>query len=326
MNQKVWVIDDPSEKQVSASKINQRIIPVFQQNSTTQRSPSLAYSLSLIIWGCGQFYNRQWKLGILFLLLMINFYLSMGIIVIYRESIKSFFEAINVNYSEPLLIFGFVYLLGLIVWHFNAWQAYLKSIKINARYHKDIKMTLFPAVCSLLVPGWGQALNGQTKKGLFFQLFGLTGLATLPFILIIFLVWPTLEASRSRLIIEWIFAISIFLSPIIIMMWILNIYDAVKVSIDNTIKESLPIRFKYATNRFRYHIQLYGWKHAVLPLIRRNILIILLLIFCVITYHSVPKKFYVQQLQNLGHRMSEKEMTVIPSVIKKLLNNINLGN
>jgi hypothetical protein len=325
MIQKVWVIDDIPEKQVSATDVNQRIIPVFQQKITKQRNPSLAYSLSIIIWGCGQFYNRQWKLGILFLLFMINFYLFMSIVVIYWESIRSFFEVIYVDCSGPLLIFGFVYLSGLIVWHLNAWQAHFKSLKSNARFHKDIKITLLPAVCSLLMPGWGQVLNGQTKKGLFFQSFALTGLATLPVIFIIFLVWPTLETSRSRLIIEWIFSISIILLPFILMMWILNIYDAAKVSIDNTKKEPLPIRIKYATNRFCYHIQIYGWKNAVLPLIRRSILIILLLIFCVITYHSVPKIFYVQQLQNLENRMSEKEMTVIPSIIKKLLNSISLG-
>jgi hypothetical protein len=325
MSQKVWVIDERPEKQISATKIDQRITPVVQQKNNKQKSPSLAYSLSIIIWGFGQFYNRQWKLGIIFLLFMINFYLFVSIVVIYWESIKSFFEAINVDCSGPLLIFGFSYLSGLIVWHLSAWQAHFKSIMINARYHKDSKIKLLPAVCSLLMPGWGQVLNGQAKKGLFFQSFALTGLATLPFIFIIFLVWPTLEASRSRLIIEWIFSISIILSPFILMMWIVNIYDAAKVSIDNTKKEPLPIRIKYATNRFRYHIQIYGWKNAVLPLIRRSILTFLLLIFCVITYHSVPKQFYVQQLQSLGNRMSEKEMTVIPGIIKKLPNSISLG-
>jgi TM2 domain-containing membrane protein YozV len=320
MSKKVWVIGDGPEKQVSATKISQRNISTFQEKSTKQRNPSLAYSLSIIIWGWGQFYNRQWRSGILFLLFMINFYLFMSIVVIYWESLKS----ICFDCSGTLLIFGLFYLSGLIVWHFNAWQAYFKSIKSNIKPLNGIKMTLLPAVCSLLMPGWGQLLNGQTKKGLFFQLFSLTGLATLPFILIIFLVWPTLEASRSRHIIEWIFSISIILSPFILMMWIFNIFDAAKVSIDNTKKETLPIRIKHAANRFRYHTQIYGWKNAVRPLIKRNILIILLLIFCVITYHYVPKKFYMQQLQNLGYRMSEKEMTVIPSIIKKLPNSISL--
>jgi hypothetical protein len=172
------------------------------------------------------------------------------------------------------------------------------------------------------MPGWGQLLNGQVKKGLFFQLFALAGLAALPFILIVLLVWPALEASRSRVIIEWIFSISIILSPIILLMWILNIFDAA-MSLDN-IKKGPLLRIKNATNRFRYRTQLYGLKNAVLSLIKRTTLVILLLIFCGITYHFVPKKFYMQQLQHLGSQMLEKEMTLIPGIIKKLPH-ISLG-
>ena len=316
MSRKVWVIEDSPEEQVSATNISQRIIPAYQQKSTNYRNPSLAYSLSIIIWGCGQFYNRQWRLGILFLLFMINFYLLMSIFVIYWESVTFAFELIYIDSSGTFLIFGFFYLSGLIFWYLNAWQAYYKCIKINARSPEGIKMKLLPPVCSLLMPGWGQILNGQTKKGLFFQLFGFAGLATLPFILIMLFLWPALEASRSRLITEWIISISIMLSPFILMMWIYSMFDAAKVSIDNTKKASLPRRIKNAGNRFRYHIQIRGWMNALLPLIKRTILVILLLIFCVISYHSVPKKFYMQQLQNLSNRMSAKEMTVIPNIIK----------
>jgi len=325
MSRKVWVIEDSPEGQVSPTKISQRIIPAIQQKSDKQRNPSLAYSLSIIIWGWGQFFNRQWRLGILSLLFMINFYLFISIVIIYWESFRFYFELVYFDCSGALLVFFLFYLSGLIFWYFNAWQAYYKRIMINAMSSEGIKMQLLPPVCSLLMPGWGQLLNGQTKKGLFFQLFAFTGFATLPFILIILFVWPTLEASRSRLIIEWIFSISVILSPFILMMWIYNIFDAAKVSIDKTKKASLPRRIKYARNRFRYHMQIRGWKNALFPLIKRTMLVILLLIFCVITYHSVPKKFYMQQLQNLGNRMSQKEMTVIPGIIKKLLNSISVG-
>jgi len=325
MNKKVWVIDDIPKKQVSAIKISQSNIPIFKQNSPIQRNPSLSFSLSLIIWGCGQFYNRQVRLGMLNLLLMINFYLFMSIGIMHWKSIKSSFETIYVDGSGTLLILGFFYISGLIVWHLNAWQAYFKSISISERSFKGIKMKLLPAVCSLLMPGWGQLLNGQTKKGVFFQLFALTGVAILPFIFIILIVWPMLESSRSRLIIEWIFSIGVVLSPFILMMWIVNIFDAAKVSINNTKKVPLPKRITYAIKKYRYHIQIYGLKNAVLPLIKRTTLAILLLIFCVITYHSVPTKFYMQQLQNLGNRISEKEMTVVPHIINKLTNNFSPG-
>ena len=186
MNQRVWVIEDNPEKQVSTPKINESIISTFQQKSTKERNPSLAYSLSIIIWGCGQFYNRQWRLGIMFLLYMINFYLSMIIAINYWKPMKSFFESIGIDFSTMLLIFAFFYLLGLIVWQFNAWQAYLKSIKINPRSHKGIKIRFFPAFCSFLMPGWGQLLNGQTKKGAFFSVIRFNWFCHIIFIISLF--------------------------------------------------------------------------------------------------------------------------------------------
>lgn len=316
-NKKVWVIED-SPGQVSLIQKSQKNIPTIKQKRSEQRNPSLAYSLSIIIWGCGQFYNKQWKSGVLFFLLMIMFYAFMGITVTFWESITSSFESVYVNRSATFLILNFFYVLGIIVWHFNAWQAYFGSIKINQKAPKGLRGKLLPAVCSLLIPGWGQLLNGQTKKGLFFGLLLLTGLVALPFILVTLLAWSTLDASRSRIIIEWIFSISIILSPFFLLMWIVNIFDAAKVSIDHTKKVSLPRRIKYAIKRFRYDIQIYGRKNAVLSRLKRTTVVIILLIICGTAYHFVPKEFYMRQLQHLGNRMSGNEMTVIPRIIKKL--------
>jgi hypothetical protein len=320
-SKKVWVIED-SPGQVSLTQKSQKNIPTFKQKSkqksSEQRNPSLAYSLSIIIWGCGQFYNKQWRFGVLFFLLMIMFYALMGITVTFWKSITSSFESVYVNRSATFLILNFFYLLGLIVWLFNAWQAYFRSIKINQKAPKGLKGKLLPVVCSLLIPGWGQLLNGQTKKGLLFGLSLLTGLVALPSIFVTLLAWSTLDASRSRIIIEWIFSISIILSPFFLLMWIVNIFDAAKVSIDHTKKVPLPRRIKYAIKRFRYDIQIYGRKNAVLSRLKRTIVIIILLIIGGTAYHFVPKKFYMQQLQHLGNRMTERDMTVIPDIIRKL--------
>jgi hypothetical protein len=318
------VIDSP-EKNVFTARTRQKTVPALQQKSGSQKNPSTAYSLSMIVWGCGQFYNRQWKSGALFLIFMINFYLYLSIAVMYRGTVRSSFSLMSVDGAGTLLVFGFFYLAGLVMWNVSAWQAYFKRIEMNAAAPKGVKVTFLPPLCSFLLPGWGQLLNGQIKKGIFFQFFTIAGLAAFPFIFIIFIEWPTLEASRTRLIIEWIFSISIFLSPCILIMWLCSIFDAAKVCMDNTKKEPLTKRVKYAAKRFRYHVQLYGWKNAARPLIRRNILLILLVILCVTTFHSVPEKFYLQELQNLENALSEKEMTVIPGIIKKILNGISVG-
>ena len=129
MSQKIWVIDDNYEEQAAADDTVREGTSQDQRKSARRTNPSLAYSLSILVWGGGQFYNGQWRLGTLFLLFMMNFYLLLGIGVMYWEPITSFFGAINVNSSGTLLMFGFIYLSGLIVWYFSAWQAYFRSIQ-----------------------------------------------------------------------------------------------------------------------------------------------------------------------------------------------------
>jgi hypothetical protein len=320
MSKKVWVIEDPHEEPVFKTPKPERIISAAQYTNIKQVNPALAYSFSLLIWGSGQFYNRQWKLGILFMLLMINFYLIMSIVIMYWEPIKTSCGPLCDNNSGILITSISFYLSGLIIWHFNALQAYFKTYKINAKSFKGISIRLLPVICSLLMPGWGQFLNGQTKKGLLFQTFALAGLAAFPTIFIIFLFWPILEASRARIILEWIFTISIFLAPLILMMWLFSIFDAAKVNINDIKKEHLSKRIKYAINKFRHRIQLYGWKNAMIFYIKRTVLISLFLILFVISYHFFPTNYYIHKLQNMGNHMSQKEMTVIPNLIKRLKN------
>lgn len=326
MSQKVWVIEDVQEKQVSATNSRQKTSVEYKQANNKQRNPAIAYSRSVIIWGWGQFYNRQRRSGIRLLLCMISFCLFIGVVVMYRDTVVSSFDGMCLHCSNILVVFGSLYLTGLVFWLLNAWHAYFQSMKINSGTPGGIRTTLLPVVCSFLLPGWGQLLNGQTKKGMFFQVFALAGFALFPFIVVVFAVWPTLGASPSRNLIEWIFSISLILSPLIFLMWLLSIYDAVKVGMDSTIKASFSKRMKYAANRVRHSIQIYGWKNAALPFIKRTTLATLLLALCIITYDHVPRKFYVQQLESFGHRMSKQEMTLLPHLIRRLLHSAGSPN
>lgn len=322
MSEKVWVVKENYKR--SDSYASGGVISAFHQG-VKQKNPALAYSLSLLIWGCGQLYNRRWKSGTLFFLFMIMFYLSMGMIIIYWTTIVNFFGSLNVSRSETLLICGFFYLSGLITWHFNSCHAYFKTIKINNNSFKGIKSILLPAACSLLIPGWGQFLNGQPKKGICFQIFSLAGLFAFPAILIVFLFWPTLEVSQARLMVEWIFTISLIFSPLIVMIWLFSVYDAARVSMNNIKKEPLRKRIGYQINRYRHDIQVYGRKNAMLSIVKRIVIVILLLAFGVIGYHYIPKKYYIQQLTDLADKISQEGMTVIPDLINYFCDNITAG-
>lgn len=319
MSQKIWVIGEDNEKPFSNVQGSGSINASIQDKHPRQRNPAIAFSLSLFIWGCGQFYNGQRKLGFCFFLLMIQFFLFIGAGILYANSIKASLALLSVNTSVIFLICGLFYLCGLFIWYINTWQAYSRAVEINGNPFRGIRNTMLPVICSFLMPGWGQYLNGQRKKGLFFQSVSLAGLTVFPALLVIITVWPALEASGARLTVEWIFALCIIMSPVILVMWLLSIYDALKVNKHNLKKEPLSKRVGYAAKKFRYNIQIYGWKNVFLMFSKRIVLLILLLMFCAVSYHFFPEKFYMQQFQNLESRLSQKEMTVVPRLMKNVL-------
>ncbi len=324
MSQKVWVVREHNERAVADAQITGRISE-FHQEKPKHRNPALAYSLSLFFWGCGQLYNRRWRSGILLFFSMVIFCSSMCMIVIYWNSLVNFFGSINISRSETLLICAFFYFSGSLVWYFNSCHAYFKTVRNNGYPFEGVKSVLLPVVCSFLIPGWGQFLNGQSKKGVFFQIFWFAGLIALPAVLVVSMIWSTLDSSQARLVIEWIFTISIIFTPFILTIWLFGIYDAARVSMDNLRREPFRKRIQYQINRYRHNIQMCGWGNTILPITKRIVLIILLLVFGAVNYQYIPKSYYIRHLQGLGDRFSQKGMTVIPHLINNFGNYISPG-
>ena len=80
----VWLLNDPRESS------DQRFhAPLSAMPGDGGRNPAVALSLSLWVWGGGQFYNRQWQLGFLYFLFMINFYLFPSVIIHYWTPIST---------------------------------------------------------------------------------------------------------------------------------------------------------------------------------------------------------------------------------------------
>ena len=102
MPDKTWVLHDPDEKSIS-----QEDTVGFQKN------PALAFSLSLLIWGGGQAYNGQSRLGFLFTLFMANFYILLGLVMVYWEFIVSSLKTVPFTYSDIIVACGMFYFLGM---------------------------------------------------------------------------------------------------------------------------------------------------------------------------------------------------------------------
>lgn len=317
MNEKVWVIDDFDEKPLRRSPTSQREEPsTVKQRARRERSPALAISLSLLLWGGGQFYTRQRKLGVLFMLLMANFYMFLGVAVVYRESAAQLLQSVHVTRSFALAALWICYFTGLVIWIINAVHAYYSTTKTLRGPFEGVMNPLLPFLCSLVMPGWGQFLNGQAKKGLFFMCFGVTGLAALSSVLIIFPLLPTLEPSGARLFLEGVLAASVVASPVLLLMWILGVHDATRVCMDSFKKEPLQKRITHAFNSVRRKT----WFRSAIPHMKQDLLLVLLLVLSMIVCrHYFPRNYYVDTLRNLRGELARKEMVLLPRLIDRVL-------
>ncbi len=282
------------------------------------RNPAAAFSMSLFFWGGGQFYNRQNKLGTLLLLLMINYYILLGMAVILRWPVQIL---LDINHAETLLVFIGIYFSGLCIHLLNAWQAYIKASSLRSNSFKGTRLVLWPAICSLLVPGWGQFFNGQFKKGVLFQMAALAGFTSFPAILIIFHFWPLLENSGARIILDKLFTIFIIISPVVFIMWLFGIYDAVKVCLNDIKKENILRRL----SRIDSKVEMDGWIEYIFPQGKRLAMLSLFLIFSlIISYNYLPQKYYVHQLEKMKTTLSQREMVITPDLINRFIQSLNI--
>ncbi len=302
----VWVIgDSPGGK-----KANPAVNPRKEKN------PALAFSLSLLVWGCGQIYNGQRILGFLFMLLMADFYAVLGLAVFYFTFIPSSLPLVSITSSQVLGAWWVVYLSGLVLWSFNAIHAYHKSMQTQAGSFQGVNSRLFPPFFSLLIPGWGQFLNGQPKKGSFFLLVFFGGHFVVSTFLLMQFLWPVLNFSSDRLLLEKAVAAAAFLFPLVFLLWGLGIYDAARVCMDPVKKEPMRKRIEYAVNRMR----LKGWKRGLAPRAKLTFVLGLFLVLSLaIGYSYFPQKDYTGLLKSLRLRLSNEKMVLLPSIIDHFL-------
>ncbi|UCG79000.1 MAG: hypothetical protein JSV21_04000, partial [Nitrospirota bacterium] len=161
MQDKVWQINDPTDK-TQVIKRGQR---PGTKSIRRKKDPAKAVSLSLLFWGGGQIYNDQVGRGVVFLLIMTAVYAGIAIFAFSWDTIVSAmdYESLPIDYIG--IIFGVVFLFSIMLWAFNANQAYHKAVRINREPYGGTGNKVLPFVCSLVIPGWGQFLNGQDKKG-----------------------------------------------------------------------------------------------------------------------------------------------------------------
>jgi TM2 domain-containing membrane protein YozV len=305
---KVWIIEDPDE-------LLRRPRTRRTQTEAPEKNPAKAYSWSVLLWGGGQYYNNQGMKGFCFYLLMFAFYNGTVFTVMFWRDIVQFLRDSGISVSVFLLVALALQLCTLISWSLCCSNAYHEAAKTRKKRFSGTRSRVFPFLCSLLLPGWGQFLNGQPLKGSVFAGFSVVSYFSLVAIPAILLAWKDLEPSTARFLVESVFTIAVLFVPLIPFVWMFSSYDALKVSLYELKKDPLWARIKAANNRRRNQ----GWVRGIFPQLKRTfVLVLFLAFFLIVVYNYSPQRFYAGELASARSSLQSQEMTLLPDLLRWL--------
>ncbi len=310
--EKVWFIEDPDERPRTRKGGD-------RAPSQDEKSPAAAYSLSLLLWGAGQFHADLVVKGLAFFFLMIFVAAGTVMAVLQREELLPLLPSIGLARSDAFLLGESLLLAVLVFWAYNAADAYHCAALERSRPFAGVKNGVLPAFCSTLFPGWGQYLNGQPVKGGIYASLSVVGLFALLSAALTLAAWPFLEPSASRDIIEGVFASAVLVALPVPLVWLFGCYDALKVSRDEYLKEPLRERIKAMNNRRRTQ----GWVRGVFPRIGNIFaLSLLLVVFVAAAYWAFPEGYYLSLLDQASQALRHRGMTILPEIIRTTLSRI----
>jgi TM2 domain-containing membrane protein YozV len=284
---------------------------------TDEKSPARAYTYSLLFWGAGQSYSGQRIKGVLFQTCMFLFLTGTVLFSVFKNDFLSLLQAYGISRADAFLSFEVLLFSVLMFWTFNAGDAYHAATNGRRIPFRGVSNRAVPLLCSLLVPGWGQFMNGQPVKGSVLAGFSVVGFFSLLTIPAALANWPFFEASESRTAIEAVFTITVLYAPFIPIIWLISGYDALKISLDDTKKETLLDRVMVAVSRLRME----GWVRVVFPRVRSGALQALLLglIVLAVNRYYAPANYLYAQLTGAEAWLQQQGMTLVPDLINRLL-------
>ncbi len=309
---KVWEIKDPDQLLKSMTK--RRIRKTAEL--LDKKDPAKAFTLSLLYWGGGQLYNDQITKGAVFVITMVLLFVFSVLGATNAGELLKFLRERKVPLSDAFLYLEIALFLIILVWVVNAGDAYHHAKRMRKSPFRGVSSRLTPLLGSLILPGWGQFLNGQQLKGSLFSAIAVVGIFSVLSLILTLLAWPLLDASDSRFLVEGIFAVCIAIAPFVPFLWLLSAYDAFRVSLDDLKKEPVWERIKAAYYRCRSQ----GLVRGVVPHIKLTLILVLFLaLSAIVVKHSFAKGFYLDRLAQLRSYLSSQGMTIVPGFVSKIL-------
>lgn len=130
-------------------------------------SPAAAGTLSLFVWGLGQLYNGDRKLAALFLLCEVQVVAFHYLMIKAWSQIRAFAHTFFISEWELMLYASSIDFCLIFFMIYNVAQAYRAAEAHQGRF-MGLHRPLVAGLASSLIPGWGQLLNGQLGKAIFF--------------------------------------------------------------------------------------------------------------------------------------------------------------
>jgi len=320
--EKLYVVPDRDElPRIEEIEYEFRRQSRSQAPARKEINPAMAFTYSLLFWGGGQLHNNQDWLGFALAVLMFVFYGCLAAAAIWWDVCLDLIRLLQVDISYVYTGTVAFSVMGLTVWFSSAAQAYLKAAASRVTPFDGVNSRFFPFLCSLLIPGWGQFLNGQLKKGTLFLLTSLAGYTSASVALVTVVFWPILDGAAERVAVEWVLVPALFLLPAFLLVSLISSYDALRVSLDEIKKEPLRKRLEYANNRRRMQ----GWRRGVWPQIRLTMGLTLVLCVCLaVAYHMIPTDFYILSLSTMRNLLADNNMTVMAGLVGKAISLISV--
>ena len=192
-------------------------------------NPAIASSLSLCVWGLGQLYNGDRKLGVLFFLWEIQLLAFHYLMYMAWDQIRYFSHIFFLSEWELVLYVSSVDFCMIFLVIFNVAQAY-RHAEATGRIFEGFHSPIAAGVASAVIPGWGQLLNGQLGKAVlflfvFFMQIYLVGLYLFSPLYRVVLQLDQTENSLRQVI--WVGMGTLFAAALF---WLISTYDAILVA------------------------------------------------------------------------------------------------
>jgi len=304
--QKIWVINEEN-RSLSKARTPKPAVELSDADSATRQNPAWSFSLALLVPGSGHVYLGDRRRGLWFMGGTLAVATAIIALVYGRETVYRTLASSPEPASLFVVSFLVLSLVGLVLWLANAVDAFSRGMRRRREAYPGLEHVLLPLGCSLILPGWGQFLNGQLKKGLSFLVLTAAGFLVLETLLVGFYFWPLIEPGSFRGLVDWLLAGLLLLAPLAPLLWLVAAYDAYMTA------QSL-VRQRYSRVKPGAWSGEAGGGRMLVP---RTSAVLSLLLALSLGMQFVPADYYAKTLNDVTAWMYAERLEHSPALLAK---------